>query len=79
MQINTKFDTGQEVFIIVNSKIHEVEIETMTINIGYWDNDNLNNIDIKYSISNHPNGPKYSKIFNEREVFSTKQDLLDSL
>ena len=82
MKIETKFSPGDEVFIIINSVIHEVEIETMKITVGYWANNVLiagSNVDTEYEIKQHPNGGSYSTTFNESKMFATKQDLLDSL
>ena len=74
MNIITKFDCGQEVFVLFQNKIRTMEIEDIDISVIQG----INNAP-KYTVYKNPAGSQWTKIFLENELYGTKQDLLDSL
>jgi len=74
MNIVTKFDCGQEVYILFQDKIRTMEIEDIDISVRQG----INNAP-KYTVYKNPAGSQWTKIFLEHELYETKQDLLDAL
>lgn len=75
MIINTKYSVRDEVYILLQNKVYTVIIERIDISIV-----NETTVDdITYTVEKNPAGTQYSTRFPERELFKTKQDLLDSL
>lgn len=74
MKVETKLETNQYVFLLFQDKVHEVKIESIQIKVDIHDN-----VHIKYWIDSNPCGTQYTKIFLEKELHETKEDLLKSL
>lgn len=72
MKIKTKFNVDEEAFIIFLNKIYKVKVYSIEIIVG-------DDIYIKYTLHNNPSGSQYTKIFEESELFKTKEELIDSL
>lgn len=75
MKIETKLDIGDIAFIMSNNKVKEVEVEEIDIRIK---TNHLGVIEkiIRYTLT-HAAGDL--NFFNESEIYSTKQDLLNDL
>ena len=78
MKINTKFELGQEVFYMLEnaicySKIMEIRTETMYDK----ENDKQGYQNILYKLDKIIKGKLFYK--DEKSLFATKQELLDSL
>jgi len=74
MKIQTKFDTNQPVFFLYKNKVIESNIDSITITIDIHDR-----IKYVYTIKETAKSEFSTSRFNENELFSTKQLLLDSL
>jgi hypothetical protein len=74
MNVKTKLDTNQPVFLLFQNKIHEVVIESINIKVNIHDH-----INITYCIQANPVSDTYTKIFLEHELHATKEDLLSTL
>lgn len=72
MQIETKFNVRDEVFVMFNNTIYQSKIHTIDIRIY------SEGVIIKYAILTSQEGYSYGNI-TEDKVFSTKQELLNSL
>ena len=70
MKVETKFSTNQKVYFMHENRIKSDEIAV--INIHLVANDN--SISITYKIFNYQNNT-----FNESEIFSSKEELLNYL
>jgi hypothetical protein len=73
MKIETKFNIGDDVFRIYNSKIVIYEIYNINIKV-YKNCYHSVGVKIKYELLGRPN-----VLVEEEELFATKQELLDSL
>ena len=78
MRIETKLDIGDKAFILMQSKVHEVEIDRIEINI-YGGQVYSVQTTSKYWIKKNPAGDQYTKCFYGHEIFETKELLLQSL
>lgn len=70
MKVETKFSTNQKVYFIHENRIKSGEIAVIDIHLVAYDN----SITITYKIFNYQNNT-----FNESEIFSNKEELLDYL
>lgn len=70
MKVETKFSTNQKVYFMHENRIKSGEIAVIDIHILTYDN----SISITYKIFNYQNNA-----FNESEIFSNKEELLDYL
>ena len=70
MKVETKFSTNQKVYFMHENRIKSGEIAVIDIHLVAYDN----NITITYKIFNYQNNA-----FNESEIFSNKEELLDYL
>ncbi len=66
MEVNTKFNVGDQVWLVESNKVVMGLINTLVIN---WEGDT---VDIKYSTNGSNNIP-------EHLLFKTKNELLESL
>ena len=66
MEVNTKFNVGDQVWLVESNKVVMGLINTLVIN---WEGDT---VDIKYSTNGSNNIP-------EHLIFKTKNELLESL
>jgi len=75
MKIETKLSVNQQAFFMMNNKVCEAKIIGIKVMVG---NDAYPYI--TYEIDNNPAGTKYTTTgFNESEIFSHKQALLETL
>lgn len=72
MIIETKFNIGDEAYILLGNQIHKVVIKRLEYTRGHKIQEE------KYYIDN-PIDVGFEGLFNHSELFKTKQDLLDSL
>ena len=70
MKVETKFSTNQKVYFMHENRIKSGEIAVIDIHLVAYDN----SINITYKIFNYQNNA-----FNESEIFSSKEELLDYL
>ena len=70
MKVETKFSTNQKVYFMHENRIKSGEIAVIDIHLVANDN----SISITYKIFNYQNNA-----FNESEIFSSKEELLDYL
>nr|DAI57527.1 MAG TPA: hypothetical protein [Caudoviricetes sp.] len=70
MKVETKFSTNQKVYFMHENRIKSGEIAVIDIHLVAYDN----SINITYKIFNYQNNA-----FNESELFSNKEELLDYL
>lgn len=70
MKVETKYNANQTVFFMYENKIKSGEIAVIDIHLVANDN----SISITYKIYNYQNNT-----FNESEIFSSKEELLDYL
>ena len=70
MKVETKFSTNQKVYFMHENRIKSGEIAVIDIHLVTNDN----SISITYKIFNYQNNT-----FNESEIFSSKEELLDYL
>ena len=70
MKVETKFSTNQKVYFMHENRIKSGEIAVIDIHLVAYDN----SINITYKIFNYQNNA-----FNESEIFSNKEELLDYL
>jgi len=70
MKVETKFSTNQKVYFMHENRIKSGEIAVIDIHLVAYDN----SITITYKIFNYQNNA-----FNESEIFSNKEELLDYL
>ena len=70
MKVETKFSTNQKVYFMHENRIKSGEIAVIDIHLVAYDN----SISITYKIFNYQNNA-----FNESEIFSSKEELLDYL
>ena len=82
MNIETKFNIGEDVFLLYDNKIIEVKITNISISVSG------KNIDYKHAIKQEPisiyyfyrdKSTTHSHKSLEYEIFKTKQELLNSL
>lgn len=73
MEIKTKFNIGQEVFMLCENVVHKVEIEEIGIQVAQQITV------ITCYLKEHPISKTYDHRVCEKELHATKQDLLDSL
>ena len=74
MKIETKFDPKQKVFFLFENRVCTEFIEEIKITI-----DSAGIQYVEYIVNDNPMGSPYGKLFLEEQLFTTKQDLLDSL
>ena len=70
MKVETKYSTNQKVYFIHENRIKSGEIAVIDIHLVAYDN----SIRITYKIFNYQNNT-----FNESEIFSSKEELLNYL
>ena len=70
MKVKTKYSTNQKVYFMHENRIKSSEIAVIDINIVA----NTNTTEIKYRVFNLPNF-----FLLEKEVFSSKEELLNHL
>ena len=70
MKVETKYSTNQKVYFIHENRIKSGEIAVIDIHLVAYDN----SISITYKIFNYKNNT-----FNESEIFSSKEELLNYL
>lgn len=80
MTIKTKFDVGSFVYVIYNNKVRCFDIDSIRISVA-----SRYNPDIRYEVvSPHISytlniGGDKKDIFQEEEIFATKEELIESL
>lgn len=74
IEINTKYNIGQEVFLIYNNKVENVKIDGISINAENTNTETK--INITYHV--HGRGTGFNT-FSESVLFHSKQDLLNNL
>lgn len=74
MVIDTKFNIGQDVFVLVKNKVHKFKIHSFRIKVyeGKEDKPNI-------TIVEHEHTPPADILHDFDDCFATKQELLDSL
>ena len=72
MKIETKFDIGDNVFLLVENKVNTAEVITAHVRISR-NTYNVDIVEIHYVVTD------ISRIISEKDLFATKQELLDSL
>lgn len=75
---NTKFKVGEVVYTLVDKKIRKVRIEKIEANITITDCDN-SIIYTKYSCTLNGDGYKYIGYCNEKDLYRTKEELINNL
>jgi len=71
MQIETKFNVGQNVYFLSVNKVHDAQVMRIVVEASYqYDADAITRV--KYELRG-----KY--ILDEAQVFTSKQDLIDNL
>lgn len=70
MKVETKYSTNQKVYFMHENRIKSGEIAVIDIHLVAYDN----SISITYKIFNYKNNT-----FNESEIFSSKEELLNYL
>lgn len=77
-KFNTKFKIGEVLYTLINKKITEVEIDKIEahINITYCDSSVIN---IKYSLVLHNYTRKYLGYCDEKDLYKTKEELINNL
>ena len=76
MKIEAKYNIGQTVFYMYDNKVQQSEI--ISINISVSKTYYTNQIEIKYTLDHAVGKCDFVK-YNEKYLFETKQELLDSL
>lgn len=74
MEIKTKLETNQPVFLLIHNKVREALIESISIQVDIHDN-----VTTVYTIRENPAGNEYTTRFSEDQIHATKELLLDSL
>lgn len=77
MRVDFKYKPGDTVFMLTNNKVYEVEIEKCFCSIEDIDGDIVK--EFQYELKKHPINPTYIKIYFEKVLFATKQELLNTL
>ena len=80
--MNGPFGPGDKAFIILSNKIHEVlivEVHFIATLIDDLGSSKHIGYNIKYVIDENPVNLTHSKIFNDKDVFETKEDLIKTL
>lgn len=72
MEIKTKFDLGQKVFFLQNNKVNCLQIDCISIRVI-----SLARYNKEIAISYQLNG--LTDLFDEENLFATKEELLNSL
>ena len=75
---NTKFKLGEILYTLINKKITEVKIEKIEVNITITDSNNLL-IKNKYSLILNDYTFKYLGYCDEKDLYKTKEELINSL
>ena len=74
MKIETKFNIGDEVWFILNNKVNCSKISKIAVE--FTNKDNYYYYHFEYD---PPRSPTLCNYFSIKNVFATKQELLDSL
>lgn len=77
MTIETKYNIGEAVWVIMNNKVHHKRIEAIEVSIGKA----MITEDGVLSISEYKTSYSvgWGKWYEENEIFKTKEELLNSL
>lgn len=73
MKIETEFNLGDYCYLLMLDAVREATIERIETSRVRGQKSIIHTIDM------NPAGSQYTKRFLEKELFATKQDLLDSL
>ena len=76
MIIETKYDVDQEVWFCSDGKHHNGIVKNISISVMSWKDDI--SVHVNYNVANEKGSP-FSKYVEEKELFPSKQELLDSL
>lgn len=74
MKIETQHNIEDKVFFLFKDAVRQATIKSIDISIAHE-----SEINITYTIKKNPAGSMYTLRFDECELFSTKQGLLESL